>query len=287
MSVLKVPGARLYYQTQGSGPPLVLVPGANGDARVFDAVAERLAGYHTVISYDRRGFSRSVLDGAQDYDRRLETDADDVRRLIAHISDAPAIVFGSSSGGVVALELMARHPALVLTAVPYEPAAITLLPDAPQLLDFIASVYAIYRHGGIEPALEVFRERMFAESDLPIMSRATTSREPNDLAHANAAYWFERELRQYTEARIDTRALIAVASRIVPAAGRQSRGYPTYRASEELARRLGLQMTELPGGHVGYAARPAEFAQALLNAVQVASSAPSRGHSDSSRQRHE
>ncbi len=92
MSILRVPGARLYYETQGNGPLILMVPGANGAADVFKSVAEHLAARYTVVTYDRRGFSRSQLDGPQDYDLRLETDADDIRRLIEHLSDEPATV---------------------------------------------------------------------------------------------------------------------------------------------------------------------------------------------------
>jgi hypothetical protein len=81
-SILKVPGARLYYETHGSGPVMLMVPGAPGTADIFKMVAEHLSEYYTVVTYDRRGFSRSQLDGPQDYSHRLETDADDVRRLI-------------------------------------------------------------------------------------------------------------------------------------------------------------------------------------------------------------
>lgn len=98
MSVLDVAGARLYYETHGSGPLLVMIPGAGGAADVFRMVTEHLAPHYTVVIYDRRGFSRSRLDGPQDYDRRLETDADDVRRLVEHLGDGPATVFGASSG---------------------------------------------------------------------------------------------------------------------------------------------------------------------------------------------
>jgi hypothetical protein len=48
-----------------------------------------------VVAYDRRGYTRSVLDRAQDYVHGLETDADDARRLIEHLSDKPAVVFGT------------------------------------------------------------------------------------------------------------------------------------------------------------------------------------------------
>src|SRR5262245_53822427 len=67
VSVLQVPGARLHYETRGSGPLMVMVPGANGEAGAFEAVAEHLAAHYTVVTYDRRGFSRSRLEGPQDY----------------------------------------------------------------------------------------------------------------------------------------------------------------------------------------------------------------------------
>ena len=86
MSILEVPGARLYYETHGSGPLMLMVPGANGEADIFKMVTEHLAAHYTVVTYDRRGFSRSQLDGPQDYDHRLETDVDDVRRLIEHVN---------------------------------------------------------------------------------------------------------------------------------------------------------------------------------------------------------
>ena len=107
MSLLEVPGARLYYETRGSGPLLLMVPGASGEAGIFKKVTEPLAASYTVLTYDRRGFSRSQLDGPQDYDRRL----------IEQLSGEPATVFGASSGGIVALEVLTRHPWVVGTLV--------------------------------------------------------------------------------------------------------------------------------------------------------------------------
>ena len=84
---------------------------------------------------------------------------------------------------------------------------------------------------------------------------------------ANAAYWFEQELRQYPAVDLNLDALKAYADRIVPAVGRESRGYPTYEVNAELAQKLGRELIELPGGHVGYAAHPAEFARELVQAL--------------------
>src|SRR3546814_13134885 len=80
-------------------------------------------------------------------------------------SDKPAILFGSSSGGIIVLEVLARHPSVVRTLVPHEPAAVRLLPDGQKRVDFFFAVYDLYRQSGIEPALTKFRAGAFSGSD--------------------------------------------------------------------------------------------------------------------------
>jgi hypothetical protein len=63
MSTLKVPGAQLYYEVSGDGPLLILIPGAAGTGEVFRPLTGPLAERYQVVTYDRRGFSRSELDG--------------------------------------------------------------------------------------------------------------------------------------------------------------------------------------------------------------------------------
>jgi acetyltransferase/esterase len=84
---------------------------------------------------------------------------------------------------------------------------------------------------------------------------------------ANATYWFEHELRQCPAVDLDLDALRAHADRIVLAVGRESRGHPAYRVNVELGKKLGRDVTKLPGGHVGYLTQPAEFAHELVQAL--------------------
>ncbi len=137
MSTLTVPGAQLYFEVIGDGPLLIMIPGAAGTGEVFRPLIGPLAEQYQVVTYDRRGFSRSELNGPQDYDHRLGTDADDVRCLIEQSTDKqsspvdkPAIVFGNSSGATVALEVLIRYPERVATVIPHEPPVVNLLPDA-------------------------------------------------------------------------------------------------------------------------------------------------------------
>jgi hypothetical protein len=58
---LKVPGAELYYEVRGNGPWLLIGQSGDGDADRSADLVEQLVDHFTVISYDRRGLSRSPL----------------------------------------------------------------------------------------------------------------------------------------------------------------------------------------------------------------------------------
>ncbi len=138
-----------------------------------------------------------------------------------------------------------------------------LLPDGQKWVNFFFEVYDLYRQSGIEPALKKFREQTFPESDRQAMARGPKAPDIDPTigkyVRANATYWFEHELRQYPAVDLDLDALIARADRVVPMVGRESRGYPTYEVNVALARKLGRDLVELPGGHIGFVTKPAEF----------------------------
>lgn len=267
MSYLEVPGARLYYETRGAGPLLLLIPGANGDANVFPPLADRLAADFTVVTYDRRGYTRSVLSGAQDYVHRLETDADDARRLIEHLSGEPAAVFGTSSGGIIALQLLIDHPQAVRTLVSFEPAAMRLLADGGKWFAFFDELYDLYRRSGPAPARTLFVQQCFPQVDHSIMIR-TPEPERAPTAVANANYFFERELRQYTAVELDMDKLAQRAAIVIPAMGLASVGFPDGDVARALSLRLGRDLLELPDGHVGYVTSSEEFARRLVRRLK-------------------
>ena len=71
----------------GSGPLLVLTPGARGTGATFQPLAQHLALHFSVLTYDQRGYTGSSLGGPQDISRRLETCADDVALLVQRASN--------------------------------------------------------------------------------------------------------------------------------------------------------------------------------------------------------
>src|SRR3982075_2531212 len=119
----KVNGINLYYETHGSGRPLVLLHGGLGSGEMFGPVLPLLAERHKVIAVDLQGHGRTA-----DIDRPIDVRlmAADIDALIDHLGvDRPDIV-GYSLGGGVALHTAAKYPAkvrrLVVTSANIRPA---------------------------------------------------------------------------------------------------------------------------------------------------------------------
>jgi pimeloyl-ACP methyl ester carboxylesterase len=105
-----VNGINLYYETHGSGRPLILLHGGLGSGEMFGPVLPLLAERHQVVAVDLQGHGRTA-----DIDRPLDVRlmAGDIAALIDHLRlDTPDVV-GYSLGGGVALQTAAKHPAKV------------------------------------------------------------------------------------------------------------------------------------------------------------------------------
>ena len=263
-----VPAARLYTETRGAGPLLLFVVGGNGDPAVFSGVADRLAAHFTVVTYARRGFVSSPVDGPVDDANRIATDVEDAAALIARHGSGPARVFGSSSGAIVALDLVARHPELVSTVVVHEPPILELLNDPDTWADRLAGVFATYETAGLWPAMAQFSHVVGLGRPTAPPPGADSAPEIAAMrarAEDNMTFWMEHEFRQYPAYHPDLDALAAVAEKIVPAGGRRSRanGSMPFLPVITLAGRLGRDIAEFPGGHLGYGEHPGDFATRL------------------------
>ncbi|MEO3755146.1 alpha/beta hydrolase [Streptomyces sp. B6B3] len=257
VGTLPVPGATLHYEVRGAGPPLLLIPGGNSDAAVFEDLAAVLVADHRVVCYDPRGQSRSPLQGPPDQ-QRVEVHADDAGRLLRHVAadGEPARVLGSCAGGLVALELAARRPELVRAMVAHEPPALSLLPAAEGHRVLLDEIHATFRREGVAPAMEALSDALFGGRPAPELPTAGD----------NSAFFLGHVVRSFSGFVPDLDALAGLAasgSRVTVAAGRESVGQDVRRPAVLLAERLGLELALFPGGHVGYVNDPAGFARRL------------------------
>ncbi|CZR66266.1 uncharacterized protein PAC_16167 [Phialocephala subalpina] len=265
MPSVEVPGATLHYETFGNGPLLLLIPGADGRGSIFHNVAKFLAPHFTVTCWDRRGYSQSFLRGSQDFSNRLSTDADDAHLLIQRLSKDPAIVFGTSSGAVVAQRLLERHPESVKKLLAHEPPALSVLPEEFRTQGFglIQHIYDTYRANGTAAAMDVFTSGLSEGGDGVVM-RACMDGTQGDEIRANCMFWFEFELRQYTSAPVNLELLEKEKEKFVPVAGVESGDGPGVGPVAVIAQVLRKEVLRIPGGHVGFMTIPELFAEGLL-----------------------
>jgi pimeloyl-ACP methyl ester carboxylesterase len=102
-----VNGISLYYETHGSGRPMILLHGGLMSGEMFGPVLEALAERHQVITVDLQGHGRTA-----DIDRPIDIRlmADDIAALIDHLGLENPDVVGYSLGGGVALFTAVKHP---------------------------------------------------------------------------------------------------------------------------------------------------------------------------------
>lgn len=147
-AMLAVPGAELYHEVGGEGPLLIIGQSGEGDARRSADMVERLVDHYTVVTYDRRGLSRTkVLDPSAFVPP--ETHAEDVHDLLAALIDEPALMLGCSLGALYGLHLAASHPGQLATLIAHDPATPGLLPpaDRARIEDILTDVEHTARTG--------------------------------------------------------------------------------------------------------------------------------------------
>ncbi|MFB6122178.1 MAG: alpha/beta fold hydrolase [Haloferacaceae archaeon] len=120
MTTLSLDDGRLWYESRGTGPPLVFVHGgwSNGDA--WRAQMDRFAEEFQVVTFDVRGHGRTGVTDRRRYS--IDLFVDDLRRLLDHLDADRPLLCGLSLGSMVVQSYLDRHPAAVRGAVLAGPA---------------------------------------------------------------------------------------------------------------------------------------------------------------------
>ena len=105
--IAQVNGTELYYELQGSGPPVLVIPGLGGDVRMFSWLVTAIAASRRVLALDPRGGGRSAKPRPP---YSIDQMADDAVGMLQSAGMDSATVLGYSMGGRIALNLALRHP---------------------------------------------------------------------------------------------------------------------------------------------------------------------------------
>src|SRR5215469_10104993 len=161
MGFIKARGNNFYYEEQGEGPPILLIPPSGSTASTWGTLVGDLAGVGRVIAYDRRGYSRSggeVVRSAAEHTR-------DAAAVLDALEARSAVVVGTSAGATIALDLAVRRPDLVRAVVVHEAAWRALRhPDASGLATLARMQWLAWR-GRYDEAAEVLLRWVYSYRD--------------------------------------------------------------------------------------------------------------------------
>jgi pimeloyl-ACP methyl ester carboxylesterase len=169
--------SRIYYEEQGSGTPVLMLPGFAGSIEEFAALREALvtAGFR-VIAADLPGSGRSEPQPRVYTATYYEDDAHSFAALLQHLASEPAHLIGFSDGGITALLMAALTPGLVRSLVTWG-AAGTLNDPGGHLVD---AMYNVVDHP--IPPLQGFRDYLvstYGEANARAMTQSMANAKTN------------------------------------------------------------------------------------------------------------
>lgn len=152
---INVNNVNLYYETYGSGSPIILVHGNGETHKVFDVLTDKLKDNYKVYAIDSRCHGKSENTKNISYD--LMTD--DIICFIKKLQINKPILYGFSDGGIIGLLIAIKEPDLLSELIVSGP---NLTPDGMN-----RSIMAIFKTVYFFTRSKLFR-MMIKEPDIDI-----------------------------------------------------------------------------------------------------------------------
>jgi pimeloyl-ACP methyl ester carboxylesterase len=267
MPTISVNGVQLFNELTGeTGPPVVFVHGAWGSHHSWDGIVPAFAETHQVLTYDRRGHSRSERPPG---DLLVRNDEADLAALIEALDLAPAHVVGNSLGSLIAMRAAGSRPDLLRSLIAHEPSAFNLIEGDDQFADQLkqfhdesAASLAALDAGEIEEGTRLFIESVMgpgAWEQLP---------EPVKRTFMENAPAFHSQERDPDANRLSLDGVKRFEKPMLITYGGQSAGYfhaITSRLRDELPQ-AEFHCFERDG-HVPYRTNPDEYVETVLGFI--------------------
>jgi pimeloyl-ACP methyl ester carboxylesterase len=266
MATAQVNGVELYYETAGAGPRVVLTHGSWTDGSSWAPAVALLAERYEVVTWDRRGHSRS---GSGDSPGSRAEDAADLAALIEHLGGGPVHVAGNSYGAIVTLTLVTTRPELMASAAVHEPPALALLegsPD-PEISAVVASLDQELGH--VTALIETGAHRAAAEhfADHVALGPGSWAQLPEPfrvIVEANAPTFLD-ERRDPTSGSVDTAGLAATTVPLLFTSGSESPRCFSAMIDELALLVPSARLATIAGaGHIPHATHPDQWVATLL-----------------------
>ena len=261
-------GALLKVWHQGAGPLLILIQGGGGDGGRFNDSIPALSTNYCVSTYDRRGNGQSTVVNPAKLNP-MES-ARDVIAIIKALGHSKASLFGTSSGGLIALQLVASYPEYVDACVIHEIPIISILPEENiRRTDSAYAVIQTYEKKGAEAALAQFRAKVWEKPTGPTSStnqgRVELAEEQLKKSQAphKLDFFFKYEFLVFHIYTPNLNQCRATGVPIATVEGVESKGVFHAKSAQIQSEILNCRHVVWPGAHAPFMTHPEVFAEEL------------------------
>lgn len=267
-------GDELFYKITGNGAPLILIPGGGGDGDSYLPLADALCDKFKVITYDRRANARSTANNPNSF--TIAQQSRDVLAVLRAAGEETAFIFGNSSGGVIALELIKNFPETVRMAIIHEPPLAKFANNAAKWLEFLDNCYQMALNKDSGKASVKFGMGVMGRKTIgPLLStfklKAYLAKEPKQPGEVRLSrqlagdVFMKQELIPIISYVPEMDAMRNHKEKLIFAAGDWTIRKNVWFA--EVARKLsdntGSVFITLPGSHISFMNRPQKWAEIL------------------------
>ncbi|WP_072557547.1 alpha/beta fold hydrolase [Lactiplantibacillus plantarum] len=268
-------GTILNVNKKGEGPVLILVPGANGTGDVFAQIAMVLADNFTVITYDRRGYGKTVVAETlpnsaanPDSNYRIDADVRDIFTLAGEFSpEQPIYIMGTSAGSIVAEKAFEEDPSRFAKIAIHETMLNTVINDDGKSRNQTNAIVQDALNGNPSAVSMLFSRMHVQPLDSQMMGLASDSK-PDPDKMKSMMFWLKYETRQYTSQVIDWSLFKEHRDQVVLLNGTDSVGFLPQDVDNAISKIIDVPVDAIPGGHLGYVQKPQEFAQVLEDVLK-------------------
>ena len=259
---LKKDNASIYYEVFGEGEALLLIHGVVTDSALFEQASGILSASFKVITYDRRGNSRSKAPGGFSFDEQT----DDIRDLLDTLCVDKAYIVGVSAGGVIGECFLEKYQERVKHLIMYEPAMLGHMMRADEdFREWSKKTKSLLDSGKINSALLRFSQHLGPGDDRsPERTEEVSARELG-----NVEYAFSSEIPAIHSYDPDMGFMKDHAEVITVAAGEKSGDTAYVREAHRLADAIGKKVLYYPGGHNLPYDLPNEFAVSVMGTLTL------------------
>ena len=252
--ILEKNGVSLYYEVRGEGAPLMLIHGVVVDAWLFERTAKILSKYYKVITFDRRGSSRSIASEDATYD--VDAQIEDVKDLLDALKIEKVMICGVSAGAVVGQYFLQNYPERVDKLIMYECPLVSLLDEEDESHQWVDMMKDLIARRKLNTAALKFMQSIGStDTRAPEKPEEISLREMGNIHH-----FLKDEYAVFLDYMPDVEKTKALADKIAVVVGEKSGDGPYPVAAKYFANMIGAKLLYYPGYHNVPSELPKEFA---------------------------